>query len=59
LPAANVSPARRRLPNSGEDRLLSASVRAQDSFLLVSWGSILKKNEDASRKKEITASLEG
>jgi hypothetical protein len=34
-------------------------MQAQDSFLLVSWGPILKKNEDASRKKEITESLEG
>jgi len=59
LPAAKVSPARRRLPISGEDRLLSVSMQAQDSFLLVSWGPILKKNEDASRKKEITESLEG
>lgn len=58
MPAANVSTARRRLPISGEDSLLSVSVHAQDSFLLVSWGPILKKNEDASRKK-ITESLEG
>lgn len=59
MPAANISQARRRLPISGEDRMLSVSVQAQDSFLLVSWGPILKKNEDASKKKEITESLEG